>query len=221
MDTGRFRLKATTHCELAIFITRTGAGTHTGILFQDRDILKILDLQWHNRLRAATCSMGGGSPPHVVPKLEPEEVHDVRGMCRLVCERHQDGQRIPYAFGMRSWFNHAGNIVLGDGYGLTCSTFVVKIFAAVGVNLVSHDEWPKRPEDVERQSELIELMKKGAPGVPPVPTDHISRVESELPCFRIRPEEISGAALFDVYPVNFPDSELAGKWLIRQIGLDE
>jgi hypothetical protein len=207
--------------QLAIFIMRTENGTHTGILYRSSGVLFIMDLQWHEMLRCEPCH----KPHHfVVPVLEEEEIDGIVGMCRLIHRRHNVEQRyrIPYAFqpGNNTRFNlQTGELMLGDGLGLSCSTFVLAVFESVGVSLVDFNGWPQRSGDNERHEILLKDMRSGIPkhSIPPAAPEHVAKVEASLPCIRVRPEEVAAAGLFDDLPVPHAQLEPAGRWILERL----
>jgi hypothetical protein len=222
MHTDRFRCSGDPN--LAIFIMRTDDGTHTGILHRMRDVLMMQDLQWHERFRSQPCNR----PSHfVVLALEAEEEHDVRAMCRLIHDRHNSGDpssayRMPYAFrhGNNNRFNSStGELMLADGLGLTCSTFVLTVFESVEVPLVDFDGWEQRAEDNARHETLLDKMRNGIPkyGIPAAQPDHVDRVAAELPCIRVRPEEVAATGLFNDLPATYAQLEPAGAWILSQL----
>jgi len=118
---------------LAIFIMRAHEGTHSGILHQMRGALFIQDVLWHEMFRSERC----GRVPHFVTLDLLEEIDiDARAMCRLIHDRHWSHDpsgkyKIPYAFrhGNNNCFNRTtGELMLSDGLGLTCSTYVLTVF---------------------------------------------------------------------------------------------
>ncbi len=217
---------------LAIFIMRTGDGTHTGILHQMRGELIIQDMQWHELFRSKSCSR---APDFVSFALEPEEEHRVRGMCRLIHDRQnsQDPSkkyRIPYAFrhGNNNCFDRdpgeaAGDLMLVDGLGLTCSTFVLTVFQSVAVPLVSFDGWEKREEDNARHEALLDKMQKGIPehGILPAHPDHVERVKGELPCIQVRPKKRQPLVSTMISQLLSHSSAPAGEWILAQIPLPD
>ncbi len=221
MHTDRFRLPSDQAPDLALFIMRTYDGTHTGILHRMRGRLIIQDMLWHKMFRSAPCRR---SPHFVVLHLEAEEENDVRGMCRLIHDRQNDSDqasayRIPYAFrhGNNDRFNASnGELMLVDGLGLTCSTFVLSVFESAEVPLVRLDSWKRRAEDDARHETLLARMRNGIPeqGIPPADPEHVKQVENELPCIRIRPEEIAAAGFFDELPAKYEQLEPAGQWIL-------
>lgn len=214
MHGDRFQFSSVNVSELAVFVMRTNGNMHVGILHRDRAVLRILDLCWHENLRADACK---GDYACVIPALEPEEVNDVTAWCRLIERRRRD-QLIPYAFGYHrsTTFGQTGELILGDGYGLTCSTFVLKVFECAKVPLIDVTNWPMRTDDQIRHTKLLQLMEKGIPGfAPPAMPEHILRVRAELPCIRVRPEEVAAAALADRLPTSFECAELGGRWILE------
>jgi hypothetical protein len=211
---------------LALFVMRTEDGTHAGILHRAGGTLFVQDVLWHERFRSAPCPEP--CPYHfVVPALELEELNDITAMCRLIHNRYHGagpGRRpgIPYAFrrGTDTRFNREdGELTLGDGLGLTCSTFILTVFESVRVTLVDFDGWPIRADDDRRHGELLDLMKRGVPGhgIPPAEPEHVARVAEQLPCIRVRPEEVAAAAMFDDLPATFPQLEPAGRWILQRL----
>src|SRR5262249_1482911 len=158
---------------------------------------------------------------------EAEEEHDVRTMCRLIHDRHSGGNsstayRIPYAFrhGNNDRFNaQTGELMLVDGLGLTCSTFVLTVFESVHVPLLNFDSWQKREEDDARHRVLLERMRKGIPehNIPPASPEHIKAVADQLPCIRVRPEEAAATGLFNDLPADFEQLAPAGAWILQQL----
>ena len=203
---------------LAIFVIRTDAGTHTGILHRSKNLLNMIDQMWHERLRSRPVRTDD-SFSCVIPDLEPEEINDVTGICRLIEARMADPDpvrrfRIPYAlrYGGARFEQQTGNLNLGAATGLTCSTFVLSVFDSASVPLVDLTDWKSRPEDRERHQQLITAMEAG--GASP---DHISTVRAEVDCARVRPEEVAGCGLADSLPARFDEARFAGEWILTQL----
>ncbi len=207
---------------LAIFIMRTDGGAHTGIIHRNRGTLWVLDLCWHERLRSSPCDRDYAC---VIPDLEPEEINDVTGMCRLLDRRHQQrgvtgGFLIPYAFRHNNarFSNVTGELMLGSGVGLSCSTFVMAVFESSKVALLDLAGWPARSEDEVQLARLLRMMRDGIPGfAPPASPEHLERVRSELPCVRVRPEEVAASAMAVCLPANFERAERGGRWIMEWI----
>lgn len=80
-----------------------------------------------------------------------------------------------------------GKVKLAPGArGLTCATFIVPMFKAVGIALVQEDLWPVRQED---DREFLEHIAKHAT------PEHLAVLTAEVEAGvrRIRPDEVLGA----------------------------
>lgn len=111
-----------------------------------------------------------------------------------------------------------GELILSDGLGLTCSTFVLKVFESAKVPLIELTNWPMRPDDNVRHASLLHLMENGIPGrLHPAPPEHVQRVREELPCIRLRPEEVAAAALAERLPASFQQVESGGRWILELV----
>lgn len=221
MQTDRFRRP--TDPALAIFIMRTGDGSHTGILFRMNGVLIIQDPLWHERFRSSPCD---DIPHFVMLRLEPEEEHDVRVMCQVIHARRNNrildsAYCIPYAFRQsnKNIINRAtGEVELVDGVGMSCSTFVLAVFQSVGIPLVNIDTWQTREGDLARHEALLQKMRDGIPGfAPPAPSDHITLVEKEKHCMRVRPEEVAATGMYNGLPATFEQLVPAGEWILSQL----
>jgi hypothetical protein len=221
MRTERFLAASDSVSEIAIFIVPTEDGTHAGLLHRIDGTLYTLDLMWHEQLRSAPylsprCSC-------VIPDLEVEEANDVAAICRLIHRRHVEsgGFRMPYAFrlGKKTVFDEkTGTLILADGLGLTCSTFVLTVFESARIPLVDLTNWPRRDGDDARHAALLRMMRDGVPeyGIPPASSEHVAKVTEELPCIRVRPEETVAAGLFNL-PACFRYAAIGGEWILSQL----
>jgi hypothetical protein len=219
MDCSRLHPTSQHISALGIFIQIHSSGTHTGILHRSKGTLRILDLLWHKKLRS---DLPDKDYACVIPSLLPEEENDVTGMCRLIESRNdpRHPQVIPYAFGPsnNTHFDTDGELILGDGIGLTCSTFVLTVFESARVPLANVSEWVSREGDEARHASLLELMANGIDGfAPPAEPEHIEKVRASLASIRVRPEEAAGAALSLVLPADFKKAESAGLFILHTI----
>lgn len=198
---------------LAILIRKFAFGTHTGIIHRMENTLCELDLRFHEDLNSEELRKQRFC---VVPLVEPEEMDDVRAVCRQIARRQREhGYRIPYAFGAGDgcYFDPKdGSFVLGEGFGLTCSSFVLKVFEAGRLPLVDLLNWPHRASDGQLHALLIREMEKRR-----VSKQHIDRVAASLPCIRVRPEEVAAAGLMSFLPAEFSKLEFAGRWVLDQL----
>ena len=107
--------------------------------------------------------------------------------------------------------------MLLDGLGLTCSTFVLTVFESVYLPLIDFDTWENRADDNERHDRLLEKMRDGIPahGIPPAEPQHVSAVAADLPCIRVRPEEVAAAGMSDSRRAAFLQAERGGRWILE------
>src|SRR5262249_43390925 len=109
---------------------------------------------------------------------------------------------------------------LGGSLGASCASFVLIVLSAAGINLVVEgDEWPYRPgpDDARHNELLTALAAHGADQA------ELDRVRSELPCPRVAPEEVAGAAMFPDLPdlpADQPFAERAATWIIDLMDLN-
>ena len=205
--------------DLAILILLTESGTHTGLLYRFELQLYVLDLLWHERFRVAPTR---NDHHFVVPDLLEEEVIEVAAACQLiVLRRRQRGpQLLKYGFGLPKdpIVNRDGEILFGGSVGLTCATLVLAIFEAVRIPFVDYADWVARPEDDARHRRLLGMIRTGIPGqIPPADAAHIDKMEKELPCIRVRPEEVAAIGLCDQRPAKLSQVEPIGKLIIKLI----
>jgi hypothetical protein len=221
MNASRFHSPADPVPSLAVFVMAHATGTHTGILHRVKGQLHILDLLWHQKLRAAPVPQN--QHHFVSPELEDEEINDIRAMCRLIHRRHEASPLlIPYAFrlGQDVYFDQtSGELILKDGLGLTCSTLVLAIFRSVRVAFIDQRNWVMRCDDIVRYRHYIAMMEQGIPGfAPAADADHIQKLKASLPCDRVRPEEVAAAFLYDRSPLpDFTVVEPGGRWVVAQL----
>ena len=164
---------------------------HIGILHRESDASpKFLHLAWH-------CILQNESdiPDYMrlwtTPSVEPVRLRLVAALCRLVWRKNEsDG--IPYAFSSPANTIDAtsGAVLLGPSrFGLTCATFVLALFDAVGIRIAQYATWPQdRQGDIEWQTQIIaSLLSRAAP-------EHIEHLQSEVGAARFRPEEVAASA---------------------------
>src|SRR5207244_3387276 len=129
---------------------------------------------------------------------------------------------IPYAFRHcnNDRFNsQTGELMLGDGLGLTCSTFVLTVFESVYLPLIDFNGWEIRAEVNARHHQLLQDMRTGFPqyGIPTAEPEHVAAVTAELSCIRVRPEESAAAAMFSYRSVGFREAACGGRWIIEML----
>lgn len=192
----------------AAVICRTPYGNlHAGVLHREGTRDAVLHLGWqdtlyddwhYQRLWAA-------------PDAEPERLRSVAGYCRRIWSRFLVAKSFPYGLGFDdSTFSPDGQLRLGPrAAGLTCATFVLAVFNAVGVRLVDETTWPVRRDD---DREWLETLRRFASPA------HFARLEQQIEAgaVRIRPDEVLGACAV-VPPAGFEAAAAAGGALLPRL----
>jgi hypothetical protein len=185
---------------------------HMGLLHYDGGGVRLLHLRWHHVLSNEPAS---DAYIWVDPAINSQRLRQVAAICRRVWESNQTG--IPYAFSApNDCFDvDTGQFLLGETrLGLTCSSFVLAVFHAAGLQLVDYDSWPTdRSDDQHWQTAIIKsLIETGAA------EQHINAVRKEIGAVRFRPEEVAGAATLSSLPANFQQASAVGKMIVSQLG---
>lgn len=131
---------------------------HIGFLYlNEENRPKFLHLQWHETLR--------NDPPNphyqVLPiDLEAFEKVHLAAYCSLV--HAKNGKNLPYNLAMDdSHFDESGTFHTEKSHsGLTCATFVLKIFSAQGYPLIDPTSWKTARQDKKWQLGMVEYLKE-------------------------------------------------------------
>lgn len=184
---------------------------HVGVLHRGEAGVEMLHLAWHMHLR-------NEDPPQPIivalPDLRDSRARSVAAMCRLVWRRHSQGG-LPYGVRYQSGVFDLGSADLlldPDAVGLTCATFVLAVYASVGIQLIDCSSWPPRADDQEWHARIIALLKKYGAS-----EEHLHAVQSEFGCSRFRPEEVAGACLLDELPGRFQQVLPMSEAVLREI----
>jgi hypothetical protein len=197
---------------VAVTITEEHRNTHTGIAYRDQaGRIKILHLRFHYDLADEDID-----PSYLcaVPDLDAEDQEIIAGHCRSIAR-----DKPPIWFAIRA--DAKTRLVVRNGkFGLTnhregmnCSTFVMAVFHFAGPTLVDLTEWRKRESDRLWHEQLVKWLKEKKPPRPPI--WYVNKVEKDIGCARVRPEEVAGACLEDYHPVAFAECERNGKIVLQ------
>jgi len=205
---------------LAIGICQTVYGnTHVGVVHRELGgQLLFFHQAWHHQthnqpLHDASRELGGVFLS-VVPDIEMDRARAIAGLFRLIA---RTGQSVAYALrdDPQTMFDEVtGRLVMPNGKGLNCATFVLVLFRTARLPLVDTTDWPQRPEDKEMHERLIAMLTRTGAS-----SDHIQAVREEIGCVRVRPEEVAGAGMYThtSLPVRFPHVEAAGCVILRTL----
>jgi hypothetical protein len=131
--------------DFALFVHKSPAGAHVGVVYRAANSHRLLHQAWHCSSRdeelAEYVRCADMPLLWVPPGLNEDEQADLRTHSVLVAQHFKDGG-IPYAFQARNAsISPQGNVNLGESLGLTCATFVMRLFAAARVHLLLEDSW--------------------------------------------------------------------------------
>ncbi len=199
----------------AVGIFMTATGFHVGVLNRvDGDAARVVHLAFHHNLLDEVADETWG---WVEPALLGETLQVVGAFARRIHRAHRDG-RLPYALRLDvTRFDAVGRLLLGPTeHGLTCATFVLEVFRSAGVDLLDLDSWANRSpnriaEDDAAQRALVERLELRDPA-------HAAAVDSEVGCFRFRPEEVAAATANPPHPVEFARAESLGIEVVAAFG---
>jgi hypothetical protein len=174
-----------------------------------------LHLAFHFQLKNDEAP--GADALWVTPRLDEIALADVRASAQLIARRHEDG-RVPYAFQKgAARFSAAGVLELNGSLGLTCATFLALVFAHAHVPLLDEATWEggrspeRRAEDEAAQRRLVEYLRQiGA-------AKHAGLVEKEIPCTRIRAEEVAAASGMTGHPIPFARAAPEGARILAAV----
>jgi hypothetical protein len=200
---------------VAITITRH-RNSHAGIVFRDtQDRVRLLHLAFHHDLKYE--SFNGAEYLCADPEFEHEDAEIVAAHCRLIASIAPNTPTAYIKFAIH--YNPAARIrvqgqtitVEHEGKGLNCSTFILTVFARAGPSLIDFTTWRTRESDAKWHRYLVNLLKRCAP------EPHWKKVEQDIGCARVRPEEVAGACLEDPVPANFDQCEANGVFALGEV----
>jgi hypothetical protein len=222
---------------IALAISESGSNQrHIGLLYRDDDAsnrITMLHLAWHHAVRSEApqteCLWVG-------PAVEPELAPALQQLCRVVARKYGWKRRsIAYALRYEDSAFDPGNgeFLSKTGYGLTCATFVLAMFASYGVPLIRGEQWltsrdaARAEEDQGWQRHIVESLRKsldrmegrGGGGAREIEEmkAHIAAVDAEIPCARFRPEEVAAAGTVTKLPASFAHAEPVGRGIVNRL----
>lgn len=200
---------------IAVAICRTRHGnTHTGVAYRAMTgDVQCFHQAWDHITRNGPIDTESNHMEGpffcVSPTVETDRARAIAAFWEFVAGQ---GETIGYA--LRDdpdahFDENTGRLVLLNGNGLSCSTFVLALFRSVSFPYIDTTGWPiDRAGDREAQERLMRVLEHTC-----LNKNHIDQVKQEIGCERIRPEEVAGAALSESLPVRHPDAEDAGHYI--------
>lgn len=188
---------------------------HAGILYRDSsDSIKLLHLGWHYDL--GNDDFSNDFLWLDVP-LNPINKMHMATVCEMFYEENKDG--IPYGLAIDdSFIDQQGKFLPMEAHaGLTCATFVMKLFHDQGLAFIDIDGWKHRLDDKTWQRQVMQILEHHT--TDPKPSkEYLDYQNKRLNsgCARFRPEEIIAARHLPDFPycaesVKEPAVELVSK----------
>lgn len=187
---------------------------HIGFLYQDfNQQTKFLHLAWHRQLKNDIPS-----PKYFIVDddfIDIEKVH-FAAYCALVYAKNENN--ISYNFDMDdSYFDDTGQFQKMEEFsGLTCATFVLKIFASQGHHLVDFSTWKPQSKNKEWHLKMLGLLLKYTD----TSREFLSKLAIKIKygISRFKPEEVAAAvALMQTSPNSQKTLELTSKIILSEI----
>lgn len=118
---------------------------------------------------------------------------------------------IDYAPPSKNFDEQGRYIIQPIGYGLTCATFILSVFASNGFKILSTKNWPDRPDDSIWQQQILDDLSERAT------SEHVEAAAQHVGAKRFRPEEVAAGVMSDDIPLDFPEADRIAQEIIRDI----
>lgn len=203
--------------EIKVFgsaIKQTGSDQrHAGIVFKDRETGKLflLHLAWH--LQLTLEELPGDYSLIPMTSFDDEELQLFAESAAKVFE--ENSNEVPYGLSYTgaAVFNGDMKFLDAPGAGLTCATFLLGFFEALGFEILDLDSWEQRADDKLWQEFIYGHLAK-----------RLSREQAAEQrkvigsAFRFRPEEVVGAVgVYDDDPLGFAEVTAIGEQVIKEM----
>ncbi|RVU30233.1 hypothetical protein [Neptunomonas marina] len=162
---------------------------HVGIYFKvDGDQLRLLHQPWHRDVLI-------GDPSNkylwLDVALDPDNQTHMATMCEMIGGMNPDG--IPYSICNRGTsFSALGVYEAEHAYaGLTCATFVMRVFESNGFPIINEDDWSHITPDRTWQTQILQALENAG-----VDKNHMAYQlqRKQEGVTRYKPEEVATAA---------------------------
>lgn len=186
---------------------------HAGVVFKDRGTGKffLLHLAWHLQLTLEELAGDYSLIPMV--NFDDEELQLFAESAAKVFEENSNDVPYGLSYTGAAVFNGDMKFLDSPGAGLTCATFLLGFFEALGFEILDLDSWEHRADDRLWQEFIYgHLAKK------------LSREQAADQkkvigsAFRFRPEEVVGAVgVYDDQPLGFSEVKVLGEQVIKEM----
>lgn len=211
-------------CEFPVCVVahKSPVGAHVALWYRSGSTggRRLLHHAWHY----LTCDdtpaeflargQGGGPVVTVVPTLDEDEAEHLRLMCMIVAQRLKTTGGIGYALNSQDVrIREDGTFDLGASRGVTCATFILKIFQALSLPLLIEKTWA----DITDPGRLLDdrnAYKTIVAGLLAIAGKKTDR-QFETP--RIRAEEVAAASGLTPRPGPYATVEPPGRAVLRAV----
>jgi hypothetical protein len=204
--------------DAVVTVCKSPIGAHVGLSYRidDTGTRRHLHLAFHFRLQNDEAPEPDAL--WVAPRIDEFALSDIRASAELIARQHKDGL-VPYAFQKgAARFSVDGVLELNGSLGLTCATFLELVFARAHVPLLDAATWDegrspeRRAEDEAAQRRLVQYLRQTAGAA-----KHADLVEKEIPCTRVRAEEVAAASGMTRHPITFARAEPEGARILAAV----
>jgi hypothetical protein len=198
---------------------------HIGVVHADTGAVPhLLHLAFHADLHNEPLNAQPEPVYQVLTVLgDPVRLSAFSAACRRIhkVNRRHSGNWVSVPYGVyldpATTIDSAGGVKIGPaGAGLSCATFVMKVFESTGISLLREDTWRPRASDLVWHDHIVGILQTYRGGS--VPREHVERVRREIGCARFRPEEVA-VSLRLPRPTWYAVAAAAGRvlrwWLLR------
>ncbi|RUM02654.1 hypothetical protein [Rhizobium chutanense] len=201
---------------IGIAIGRSSATqNHVGFLYLAEAGPRMLHLAWHYRLRDDS-PYDDDWKDYLWADFNLEDEENRSALAAFVATVSLNSTNgIPYGFSFDgSAFGPDGGFIPPPlGQGLTCATFVVTVLAAAGFRLLDLTSWQNREGDEQWRAKIIAWLES----TPDVPRSHIDLLREDTHALRIRPEDITAAAISTPWPLSFAQVDAIAKDVLAEL----
>lgn len=164
----------------------------------------------------------------VVPALDEDVATHLRWACDRVAQYISENM-LPYAFQPRdAAFRPDGSLALGTSLGLTCATFLMKIFELARIDLLVESSWetigdPERLRaDRDAQGLIVHHLRRTAEREPDPRARaellaYATAVANEIESPRVRAEEVAAASGLGGRPTTYKAAEPEGRAVLAAV----
>lgn len=191
------------------------AQLHVGMVFKERvkGKLNLLHLAAHYDLR---CDPLKKKYKCILSEyFDADELDFFAETAARVWEKNEVN-KIPYGFRYSGASDFNGDLSFKDspGAGLTCATFILAFFSALGYEIVDIADWELRPDDAKWQSQIYGDLRES------LTPEESSKMKTSIgEAFRYRPEEVAGSyGGYEGMSLGFKDAVVMGENLLLEYG---